>query len=359
MPSYGVHVRRLAFVLVSLATIVVAATPAAAHSVSGVSSTNFRTTLKSVRPRVDGITMRVIEAGSRFELTNTSGTEALVLGYDNEPYLRVGPRGVFENRRSPTTYRNADRQGVTEPPADATPDAPPEWRKVSDGQTARWHDHRVHWMGSSDTPPAARRNPDRVHVVIPEWTVPVRLGDRTVEARGDLVWVPPPSAAPWLAIAAGLFVLTVALAFSPWWSIGLALLVAALVAVDVVHATGVGFSKAGSTTAQIAYVVGSSFYSVFAWAAGIVAVVMLRRRQSEGLFAAGFTGAFIALSGGLVDVADLSSSQVPFAWGAGLARLFVAISIGVGVGLIAAAVVGVKRHPPDIRVEASEPVPEV
>ena len=301
--------------------------------------------------------MRVIEAGSRFELTNTTSTEALVVGYEDEPYLRVGPRGVFENRRSPTTYRNADRQGVTEPPADANADAPPQWRKISDGSTARWHDHRVHWMGSSETPPAARRAPDRRHVIIPEWVVPVRFGDRTIEARGDLVWVPPPSATPWLALAGALFVATVAIAFTRRWAVGLALLVAALVLVDIVHAVGVGFSKEGSTSSQIAYVVGSSFYSVFAWAAGIFAVVMLRRGQSEGLFAAGFAGAFIALSGGLVDVADLSKSQVPFAWGADLARLFVAVSLGVGVGLIGAAVVGIRRHPPDVRIEAGEAAP--
>ena len=349
--------RTLTVLFTTLLANVALATPAGAHSVSGVSSSNFRTTLTSVQPRVPGLTMRVIEGGSRFELTNTTGTDAIVLGYDEEPYLRVGPRGVFENRRSPTTYRNADREGTTEPPSTARSDAPPQWEKTSDGRTARWHDHRVHWMGSSDTPPAARRDPSREHVIIPEWTVPVRLGDRTIEARGDLVWVPPPSATPWFALAGVLFVVTVALAFTRKWAVALAVVVAMLVAVDVVHATGVGFAKAGPLSTRIGSVVGSSFYSVFAWAAGIVAVVMLRRGQSEGLFAAGFAGAFIALAGGLVDVGDLSSSQVPFAWGATLARLFVAVSLGVGVGLVGAAVVGLRRHPPDVAVQGTEPSP--
>ena len=349
--------RPIAVVLTALTLVVVLAAPASAHSVTGVSSTNFRTTLTTVEPRVRGLSMRVIEAGSRFELTNDTAVDAIVLGYENEPYLRVGPNGVFENRRSPTTYRNADRQGATEPPSDARADAPPEWKKTSGGRTARWHDHRVHWMGSSETPPAARRDPDRTHVIIPEWTVPVRYGDRTVEARGDLVWVPQPSPVPWYALAAVLFIATVALAFTPWWAAGLAVVVAALVVVDGAHAIGVGFSKEGPVTTQIAYVVGSSFYSVFAWAAGIVAVVMLRKRQSEGLFAGGFAGAFIALAGGLADLTDLSRSQVPFAWGATAARLFVAISLGIGVGLVLAAVVGIRRHPPDVRIEATEPAP--
>ena len=76
-------------------TTIALASPAAAHSVTGVSATNFKTTLESVEPRVAGLTMRVIEGGSRFELTNTTGSDAIVLGYDGEPYLRIGPEGVF------------------------------------------------------------------------------------------------------------------------------------------------------------------------------------------------------------------------------------------------------------------------
>ena len=59
----------------------VTASPAAAHSVAGVSPTNLQTHLKSVEPAVPGLEVKVIEAGSRLELRNTTGREALVLGY--------------------------------------------------------------------------------------------------------------------------------------------------------------------------------------------------------------------------------------------------------------------------------------
>ena len=82
----------------------------------------------------------------------------VVLGYDGEPYLRVGPRGVFENRRSPATYLNRSRIPTTKPPKSADSSAAPVWHRVSSGTTATWHDHRAHYMGTSE-PPAVQRDP--------------------------------------------------------------------------------------------------------------------------------------------------------------------------------------------------------
>ncbi|HEV7536029.1 MAG TPA: hypothetical protein VGP90_10370, partial [Acidimicrobiia bacterium] len=65
-----------------------AAAPASAHSVSGVSATNFHTHLKSVTPDIPGLDVKVVEAGSRLQVENHSGTEIVVLGYKDEPYLR-------------------------------------------------------------------------------------------------------------------------------------------------------------------------------------------------------------------------------------------------------------------------------
>lgn len=76
--------------------ILVLATPASAHTVSGVGATNWKSVLTSVSPTVPGLSVRLVEGGSRLEVTN-HGPEILVLGYDGEPYLRVGPEGVFEN----------------------------------------------------------------------------------------------------------------------------------------------------------------------------------------------------------------------------------------------------------------------
>jgi len=336
--------RTLVTVATAVACLLAAASPAAAHGVAGAGPTNFQTRLKQVTPEVPGIEMRVIEVGSRFELRNTTPTDVVVLGYQGEPYLRVGPEGVFENRRSPATYLNADRQGTTAVPGSADPKAAPEWEQVSEGHVARWHDHRIHWMGSQD-PPTVRRAPDRRHVVFPEWTIAMRMGDRTLQATGDLVWVPGPSPFPWLALALALLVAVAVLALTPAWAPALAVVVALLVVADVVHATGSAFATAGGVGAKLGQLAAGSFVSLFAWAAGVAAAWLLARRRPEGLFAAGFAGAVIAIFGGLVDLSDLTRSQVPFAWGAALARLLVSASLGIGVGLVVAAAVGLRRHP--------------
>ena len=48
-------------------------------------------------------------------------------------------------------------------------------------------------------------------------------------------------------------------------------------------------------------------------------------------------GLLVALLGGVSDISALSRSEVPFGFGAGLARLTVAASLGLGFGLAVAA----------------------
>jgi len=56
--------------------------------------------------RAPGVTVRVA-ADARLELANDTGRDLLVLGYDGEPYLKVGAgRGV---REPPLTRRVAQR----------------------------------------------------------------------------------------------------------------------------------------------------------------------------------------------------------------------------------------------------------
>ena len=117
-----------------------------------------------------------------------------MLGYDHEPYLRVGRRGVFENTRSPATYLNRSTTISGRPPASADASAAPVWRRISSGTTARWHDHRAHFMGSDD-PPAVARNPDTRRVV-DNFEIPMRVRRVILGRRhGQIVYVPPPS--PW------------------------------------------------------------------------------------------------------------------------------------------------------------------
>jgi hypothetical protein len=335
--------RTLLVATAALVWLGVAAPPASAHSVSGVSATNFKTTLRSVNPTVPGLEVKVVEAGSRLEAENRTDQELLVLGYKGEPYLRVGPEGVFQNRLSPATYINASRKGGTPPPeAEQAKVGDTDWEKVSSEPIARWHDHRIHWMGNIN-PPEVRNDPDKRHVIKmnandPQWSVPMRLGTQDVAAKGDLVWVPGPSPLPWFALIAASLAVVVVLARRPGWATGLAAVTAVLLAVDAFHVLGLGLANAGEIGSRLAKSITQSPFQPVAWAVGILAIVWLRRGRSEGLSLAAVAGLQIAFLGGVADLGNLSRSEVPFGFAADLARVAVALSVGLGLGLALAAV---------------------
>ncbi|HEV7865034.1 MAG TPA: hypothetical protein VGR20_20220 [Acidimicrobiia bacterium] len=335
--------RILLFVTAVLVWLGVAAAPASAHSVSGVSASNFHTHLTAVTPATPGIDVKVVEAGSRLQLENRTGKEIIVLGYKEEPYLRIGPEGVFQNKLSPATYINVSRNG-SEPPAAATNAKVGEtdWEQISSEPLARWHDHRIHWMLPTN-PSEVRNSPGKRHVIDPEWTVTMVVargtdpaGDR-IAIKGDLVWQPGPSALPWYLLIAVLVALVVVISRRPQWAQGLAAVTAVLVAVDIFHAVGLGLANAGGLSERLGKSITASPFAVLGWAAGALAIVWLLRRRSDGLSAAALAGLLVALLGGVSDVGVLSHSEVPFGFGAGLARLAVALSIGLGFGLAVAA----------------------
>jgi hypothetical protein len=337
------------------AASIAAPAPASAHSVAGVSGTNYRTRLRSITPPVPGLTLKVIETGSRLELSNETGREAVVLGYQDEPYLRVGPAGVFKNVRSPATYLNATRKGTTPIPASASAAAPPVWKKTSSGTTARWHDHRIHWMGNQN-PPVVRRAPGREHVVEPDWQVKIDLGGQTVTAHGDLVWVPGPSGWPWLLVGLALLGACVLAGRSRRWAVLLSGLLGAAVVIDVVHEAGIALANAGPLGVQVGRLLLGSFFSVAAWVVAALAVRAMRRpgQAGDGLLMAAFAGVVIALFGGLGDLPSLVKSQVPFAFAPGLARAAVGASLGLGLGLAAGSALAIVRN----RVFDNEAAPE-
>ena len=134
-------------VVIAISFLLAGATPAFAHTVAGTGATNFKSTLRAT-PAIDGLKVRIIENGSRLEASYTGKDDVIVEGYVGEPYLRIGPRGVFENLKSPATYINRTRNGTAEP-SSTDPRAEPEWKQISSGHVARWHDHRIHWMGAT------------------------------------------------------------------------------------------------------------------------------------------------------------------------------------------------------------------
>jgi hypothetical protein len=198
------HARhRWGLALVALGALVLAARPAAADPPR---PTDYRSTVTAVEPAAGGVEAEVVGGDAFLELRVEPGHEVLVEGYGEEPYLRFLPDGTVErNRRSEATYLNDDRQGAVDLPPEADNAAEPDWERVAGDGTYAWHDHRVHWMGTS-RPPGVERGD-----VVQEWTVALTVDGAPTEVRGRLVLAEAVSPLPWLALGAAGLVLAVGL----------------------------------------------------------------------------------------------------------------------------------------------------
>jgi hypothetical protein len=326
----------------AIALLGVSAAPASAHTISGPKPTNYRSRVVAIAPAVPGISARIVDLGNKFELTNRSSTEITVLGYESEPYLRIGPDGVFENLHSQATYINRTRSGGTVPVGiDYSPGAAPQWKKISDGHTARWHDHRIHWM-SPQPPPTVAESPGSFHHLSQQNIVFLRNGER-VGIAVSLDWVPGPSGLPWLAPLVLLFALGVVAAVLPRsWRV-LSVLVGLMVLSDVAHAIGYEIPRPGANPAKVVQFLGGSFVSIAVWIAAVPTVVVLARRRVEAVYGVVFVALMVALIGGATDLSALWKSQLPDAGPAWLTRVEVVVALGLGGGLAVGAFVRMLR----------------
>jgi hypothetical protein len=132
--------------------------------------------------------MQVLNYDDRLQLINRSGKTVVVGGYDGEPYIRLLADGsVAVNRNSPALYLNEDRYGDVSVPPSARKDAAPVWKEISRTGRYEWHDHRIHYMAKG-TPPQVKDRNERTKIFA--WRVPIQVGDRPVQLRGDLFWQP-------------------------------------------------------------------------------------------------------------------------------------------------------------------------
>ena len=327
---------RRAGMVAGLALLLVgaAAGPAAAHAVgTGTEASNYRTTVHGIDQGTPGISVRAL-AGGLLELTNRSEEEVVVLGYRLEPYLRVGPDGVFENRRSPSTYTNKFRTAPASIPPEFDPQAPPEWRRIGDGPSAGWHDHRAHWTGPD--PPAVKAKPGAVQAVR-TWEVPLRQGDRTMVVRGDITWVPGPAPWPWLLAAVGLFAAALAGAGGYQRPRVLAVVALAAVAADMVHTAGALLAS----TAPLATQLYGTATSAAGWVvSGLAAYRLLRGRADTGLIYLLLGGVFLTLAGALPDLSALARSQLPSGFGPVVTRAAITFTLGLGAAMVVAGLAG-------------------
>jgi hypothetical protein len=164
-------------------TCALATSPAAPAADAGVVSE-----LQGVQPPASGLELEVA-GGDRFLLmSNGTGKEVVVMGYDDEPYLRFLPSRVVEvNTRSPSKYANEDRYALRPVPPQADSAATPRWEPVSRNGSYRWFDHRIHLM-EKGTPPQVKDEDERTRIF--DWNVPMSVGGEQAKAVGTLEWVP-------------------------------------------------------------------------------------------------------------------------------------------------------------------------
>ncbi|HEX9504989.1 MAG TPA: hypothetical protein VGA62_03175 [Acidimicrobiia bacterium] len=337
------------------AIIAMSASPAGAHGLGGLKPTDYQTRLGAITPATPGVELTVVDLGTRLELTNRSAHDVVVLGYDGEPYLRVGPRGVYQNTKSPATYFNRSlNPSGSAPPEQVDPKAPPDWRQTGDGHTVSWHDHRAHFMGLGD-PPAVRRDPHHRHL-IDTFQIRMSTEGRALTARGQIFWVPPPSPWPWVAGAVALAAIVVALSLTRVWANVFAVTLAGLIVTELAHVIGLwgaSTAAAGTKLAESGYSIGGILLAVLALA------WMVRKGAVAAVPLVLIATIFLFVAGGLADVTTLGNSQVPSTLPGWCARLLVTVTLGAGAGLAAAAALRLRPQPtthPVTRPRARAPV---
>lgn len=320
---------------------VLPAGPAMAHAIQGVALTNYQSRLVAVTPDDAGVSARLLEGGGRIEISSPRA-EALVLGYEDEPFLRIGPGGVFENKNSPSTYRSKTRLAAGEVPARADAKKAPEWERIRSGSVAKWFDHRIHFI-VEDYPPAVREQPGRSHVVR-EWTIPILLGDQSVEVKGELTWIPAGSPIIWLAIMGAL--LTGGLLAPRFVGLvrAVTLTLTAAIVLDVVDALAISLVaiKAGQFVPSLVVL-------MVGYGLGGIGLLKVRRGKREGVILALFGGLAILILSGITSIFLLFRSHFEADYPLSVARLsaVVAVALGLSVVVLCARTLRAAKDPND------------
>lgn len=332
---------RCAVVLLGLLAALAVAGPAAAHVGGEAAGSDYDARIVGVTPAVPGVTVRILQFGDEFELVNETSTDVVVPGYSDEPYLRIGPDGVWRNANSPATYLNLDRYGRAQPPAHADASAEPDWQRVSTQPHYVWHDHRTHWMTEGQLPPVVQGDPTRTHTVA-EWTVPLRHGTTELAVEGVLTWTPPPSSAlTWpLYVAVGLLVLAAGLLARTARPLGALMAVGAAAALWHALTTPEPPASIGSLTGAIVSALLPAGTAVIVAAVGVRAA-WRGRGAMAGLMAVVLGWLFLVQ--GLPDVDVLWSANVATNGPEILARVAVVVLITFGVGLVLGGIAAVRR----------------
>ena len=141
-----------------------------------------------VEPRLGGVEIRV-ENGpfTLIAVENTTDTYLDVLADSGEPFLRVGPRGVFANLNSPQWYLSNSPEASAAVPPSAREESRPRWGRVSSAPKWAWFDERLNPQEGEHA--AAIADAHEV-TKLADWSVLLRYGGSKVKVDGHLEYRP-------------------------------------------------------------------------------------------------------------------------------------------------------------------------
>ena len=157
---------------------------------------NTRSVVTEISPVTSAIDVSIVGVDAFVKMKVQLGHSAEVIGYDEEPYLRIDEKGrVFENSWSPTVVINKTRYGTgSTVPTDYESTDAPTWRQIASNGEAIWHDHRVHWM--SPLKPAVINDEGLVQ----NWQIDMTVDGATTAVLGNLYVEDAPGSWWWLLV---------------------------------------------------------------------------------------------------------------------------------------------------------------
>jgi hypothetical protein len=182
----------LGVVAITLTLVIASASATAANNDSppgglDQTNTNYRSNIVRVSPSLPGLSLRVLDYNDELVLTNHSGRTITVLGYSNEPFMRILPDGTVQvNTASPAYYLDQNFYGNVTVPPSANSSFAPRWSTVDKTGIYQWHDHRIHWMSPS-TPPQVKDKGKTTKIF--DWRVPFRMNNQPGTVYGNLYWI--------------------------------------------------------------------------------------------------------------------------------------------------------------------------
>ena len=319
--------------LLTLTVAIVCAHATTASSLS-LHPTDWQSTIISIAPSTDAVAIDVLNGGEAIRLTAQPGHTALILGYRNEPYLRITADGeVQANLKSPTWWSNKSGTGSGSIPDSADPAAEPEWETINSSGSVAWHDHRLHAM------PGVTSGAD--------WTVLVNVDEKPVVIRGQLTKLP--SHGPFVELILGLIAAgtIVFLGFRRSWNTALVATLLGAVGAVIVSIGGWTSTPSGFATSWYPLVA-----SILALVLSLSCFVM--RAASRRVRVAVMVGAVAALAWWVaLNFASLTAVFLPNSFSAGIVRCTIGIVLGIAVGVAIVIVVsgGFTDEPTPIHAE--------